>query len=278
MTKKPTTIPFFQIDAFATRPFSGNPAAVCLLDEEADPTWMQSVAAEMNLSETAFVRPEGDEFGLRWFTPTTEVKLCGHATLAASHALWEAQRVPSTDPVRYATRSGDLVARRDDAGIEIDLPALVSTDAKFPADLRRAYGVDPIACRELPASCGDERYLVELASAADVRAVAPDFGFLRAANAPNVIVTARGDEPTGDGERFDIVSRYFAPSIGIDEDPATGAAHCVLAPYWCDKIGRKQLRAYQASARGGVLDVGLDGDRVFLRGGTVTIIAGALRV
>jgi PhzF family phenazine biosynthesis protein len=256
-----------QIDAFTDRPFAGNPAAVALLDAAADPSWMQSVAAEMNLAETAFVTPAVDGVhGLRWFTPAVEVDLCGHATLASAHALWSTGRVAAGEVIRFATRSGELRATADGGLIALDLPANRAVDGEAPAGFLEALGVaEPV---RVGVAAGDW-VLVEVATEAEVRALAPDFRAL--AGAPMAIVTAPADEAP-----FDIASRVFGPAYGIDEDPVTGSAHCILAPWWAARLGRDEVRARQVSARGGDLHVRLAGDRVVVAGQAVTVLAGEL--
>ncbi|HEX8394288.1 MAG TPA: PhzF family phenazine biosynthesis protein [Longimicrobium sp.] len=255
-----------QVDAFADRMFSGNPAAVCLLDAPRDATWMQAVAMEMNLSETAFLEPRGDEWGLRWFTPAVEVALCGHATLASAHVLWQDGHVPPPAEARFHTLSGVLTARRDGEWISMNFPAKPSQPAAAPDGLAQALGAEPVA---ITRSHFD--YLIEVDSEAVVRALRPDLARLAEVEARGVIVTARGAE----GE-YDFVSRFFAPRVGVPEDPVTGSAHCALAPYWAPKLGREQMTGYQASARGGVVRVRLDGDRVHLGGQAVTVLRGTL--
>jgi len=261
----------FVVDAFASQPFKGNPAAVCLIEGNPTPEWMQSVASEMNLSETAFVERLPEGLGLRWFTPTTEVPLCGHATLASAHALWEAGHIPAEEPARFKTRSGVLVARRQGSRIEIDLPASPVEDVAPPPELLQALQVEPRhAVRTRDRGLGDFDYLLELGSEQEVRAIQPDFARLRRI-AAGVVVTARATHGP-----WDIVSRYFAAYWGIDEDPVTGAAHTSLVPYWCPRLGKDSLIAYQASTRGGVLDCRLQGDRVLLAGEAVTVVKGTL--
>ncbi|WP_373047271.1 PhzF family phenazine biosynthesis protein [Vulgatibacter sp.] len=264
--------PIHVVDAFTSAPFRGNPAAVCLLDAPAEAPWMQQVAAEMNLSETAFVHPAGPPgtCGLRWFTPTTEVPLCGHATLAAAHTLWAEGWLPQESPARFETASGLLTAQRHGGKIELDLPALPVEPAPLPAALTAALqDLQPVASGRSGA-----HWLVQLATAADVRAFRPDHAALRPLLPELLIVTAAGQ---GDPEPApDIVSRVFGPAIGIDEDPVTGAAHCILAPWWSERLGKEILLAHQASARGGELEVELRGPRVLLRGSAVTVLRGAL--
>ncbi len=255
-----------QVDAFTDRPFGGNPAAVCLLTENRDDRWMQQVAAEMNLSETAFLVKLPDGWGLRWFTPTTEVDLCGHATLASAHALWELRQLGQDELARFHTKSGLLTAANKGDWIEMDFPAEPANACAFPTGLARALGISMswVGMNRLD-------YLVELESEKGLRGLAPDFGELAALEARGVIVTA----PTTD-VRYDFVSRYFAPRLGVAEDPVTGSAHCALAPYWSEKLGKRQMTGYQASRRGGVVRVSHEGDRVKLGGKAVTVLRGQL--
>jgi PhzF family phenazine biosynthesis protein len=259
-------LPLLQIDAFTNRAFGGNPAAVCILPRDADPAWMQQVAAEMNLSETAFLAPREDGFGLRWFTPAVEVPLCGHATLASSHAIWELDLAGKDAPITYYTHSGILRAALSDDMIWLDFPARFVRPADPPAALLTALG-----CTATWVGMAGEDYLVVLASDAEVQALDPDFRALRATAPDGVIVTSLSDDPG-----FDFVSRYFAPAKGIDEDPVTGSAHCALAPYWAHRLGRAALTGYQASKRGGAVNVKVDGDRVHLGGYAVTVVRGEL--
>jgi PhzF family phenazine biosynthesis protein len=265
-------VPLLQIDAFTREAFSGNPAAVCLLEHPADPEWMQQVAAEMNLAETAFVVPGGEAFGLRWFTPTVEVGLCGHATLASAHALWESGRVPGNAPIAFETLSGILGAERDGDRIAIELPARPVVPCPTPRRLLEAIGVEPKAVGETTPGKSHGNLLVELADEASVRSLRPRIEELRQIPA-GVIVTARADTAP-----YDFVSRYFAAPYGIDEDPVTGSAHCSLAPYWATKLGKTSFVAWQASLRGGELHVTLRGDRVRLAGHAVTVFRGELTV
>jgi len=262
------TIPIYQVDAFAEVPFAGNPAGVCILEQPTDEAWMQSVAMEMNLSETAFVVRRGNgDFDLRWFTPAVEVALCGHATLATSHILWETGTLKPNELARYHTQSGLLQACQVDSLIELDFPATPPDDCETPNGLLEALGVDSAAY------VGRTRfdYVVEVESEDMVRMFAPDFAQLRSLGVRGVIVTARSDDA-----QTDFVSRFFAPGVGVDEDPVTGSAHCALTPYWAKKLGKNELRAYQASARGGRLRCTLAGDRVKLAGNAVTVLRGEL--
>jgi predicted PhzF superfamily epimerase YddE/YHI9 len=253
------TVPISVVDAFTDRAFAGNPAAVCQLDGPAPEAWMQSVAAEMNLAETAFLVPrDAGEWDLRWFTPTVEVDLCGHATLASTHILGT--------PANFHTRSGVLsCGPAGDGWIEMDFPALEPTVAAVDDRLLRAIGTTDVY------TVATSRFdlLVELGSAEAVRTLQPDFAALRGLGARGVIVTAPGDV-----EGVDMVSRFFAPGAGIDEDPVTGSAHCVLAPFWAARTGRTTLVGHQASKRGGLVRMRLDGDRVHLGGKAVTVWSG----
>jgi PhzF family phenazine biosynthesis protein len=260
-------LPFFQIDAFAERPFTGNPAAVVLLDREADAAWMQAVAAEMNLAETAFVAPGAAAFGLRWFTPVAEVDLCGHATLAAAHALYETGRLPADAPARFDTASGRLTVRRADGGLAMDFPATPPAACEAPPALAEALGA-------WPRWTGRSRFdlVAVLDDETAVRTLAPDLAAVARLDGRGLIVTARADGGAG----YDFVSRFFAPQVGVPEDPVTGSAHCALAPYWAGRLGRTALVGLQASARGGLVGVRLEGDRVVLTGRAVTVLRGEL--
>ena len=251
----------YVVDAFTNRQFAGNPAAVCLLPRVRDAAWMQLVAREMNLSETAFLHPVADGFSLRWFTPTTEVELCGHATLASAHVLWKTNGVPANQPARFQTKSGWLTCRWAGDWIEMDFPALTAKTAKPPLALIDGLKVAPVFIGFT--GC---RWLVEVANERTVRATRPDFQRLGELAAGRVIVTAPSDVP-----EFDFVSRFFAPASGINEDPVTGSAHCALGPYWQTKFGKTDFVAYQASARGGVVKVSVRGPRVLLSGQAVTV-------
>ncbi len=255
-----------QVDAFTDAPFAGNPAAVCVLDAPREASWMQNVAREMNLSETAFLQREADGYHLRWFTPAVEIDLCGHATLASAHVLWEDGDLPPTSPARFHTRSGLLTATRRDEWIELDFPATPATPAAAPPGLVEALGV-------APGWVGKSRfdYLLEVDSEELVRRARPDLGGLGRVEARGIILTSRAAPG-----RYDFVSRFFAPRVGVDEDPVTGSAHCVLAPYWTERLGARDLVGYQASVRGGVVRVRLVGDRVTLAGQAVTVLRGEL--
>lgn len=259
--------PIVQIDAFADRAFTGNPAAVCILQGAAPEAWMQDVAMEMNLSETAFLHPHEDGWRLRWFTPAAEVQLCGHATLASAHLLWEDGHLAADAEARFHTASGVLTARRADGWIEMDFPAKPAQPTRAPEGLAEALGCTPVFV-------GRSQFdlLVVLENEAAVRALAPDLGRLRQLDARGVIVTAEAEED----RPFDFVSRFFAPRVGVDEDPVTGSAHCVLAPFWAGRLGRDELTGYQASRRGGVVRVRSTGERVSLIGRALTVLRGQL--
>lgn len=255
-----------QVDAFTDTPFSGNPAGVCILDKAAPEKWMHCIAAEMNLSETAFLYPNGPCYNLRWFTPAVEVELCGHATLASAHVLWEEGTEPLDKTIRFNTRSGELRARMVDGWIELDFPSKPAVPAELPQGLLEALGVNPVFVAK---SAYD--YLIEVASEGVVRSINPNFDFLKRLAVRGVIVTARS---TAGG--FDFVSRFFAPAAGVPEDPVTGSAHCTLGPYWQKKLRQSEFVAYQASRRGGIVRVRVADDRVFLGGKAVTVIRGEL--
>jgi PhzF family phenazine biosynthesis protein len=288
-----------QVDAFTREPFSGNPAAVCVMDGPADEGWMQRVAAEMNLSETAFLHPAGAEAGaasgrgegggrkgrprravveapdrmeegfrLRWFTPTAEVELCGHATLASAHVLWEESHLPADRPARFFTLSGELGAVLQELGgerwIELDFPATPVEEAQPPEGLVAALGAEPVFY-------GQSRFdaFIELAAESEVRALRPDIGALERLPVRGIIVTARGTD-------HDVVSRFFAPKVGVPEDPVTGSAHCAIGPYFRARLGKDRLRCFQASRRGGELRLRVEGDRVRIAGQAVTVLRGEL--
>ena len=255
-----------QVDAFTDQPFRGNPAAVCILPQTADEGWMHDVAREMNLSETAFLVQRGGDYDLRWFTPTTEVALCGHATLASAHVLWEEHYLQPEAQARFHTQSGLLTAERRGNWIEMDFPAIREQAATAPPGLLPALGVEA-------AYVGRNKfdYLVEVASEAVVRELQPDYGQLHRTSARGVMVTSRASSAG-----FDFVSRFFAPGSGIDEDPVTGSAHCCLAPYWAKRLGKAEFVAYQASPRGGVVRARVEGERVKLAGQAVTVLRAEL--
>ncbi len=256
------------VDAFAERPFAGNAAAICVLSEPRDAAWMQHVASEMNLSETAYVYREGDTFRLRWFTPTMEVDLCGHATLAAAHVLWSEGHLSADSPAQFDTNSGRLTATRDGDWIRLDFPAEPCIEVTPPDMLSDALGATPVFV-------GKNRFdlLAELESENAVRSLAPNLQLVKTIPVRGVIVTSRCES----GE-YDFVSRFFAPQCGVNEDPVCGSAHCCLTPYWSAALGKRELLAYQASARGGVLRLRLAGARVELSGRAITTMRGRLTV
>lgn len=263
------TIEIVQIDAFADKPFSGNPAGVCLLDQPADPGWMQAVAAEMNLSETSFLVPVHGGWDLRWFTPTVEVDLCGHATLAAAHYLYEHRGVPFADELIFFTASGELRAcQTNDGWIELDFPAGQPEAITPPGALLESLGLtDAVAV-----SRSRLDYLVEVPSPDQVRELAPDMTHLRDIGTRGVIVTSVGDG------LYDVISRFFAPSVGVDEDPVTGSAHAVIGPWLARRHGRDTFVGHQASARRGAVGMTVQADRVVLTGRAVTVADGHLLV
>lgn len=255
------------VDAFASNPFTGNPAAVCFTEKIQPEDWMQSVAVEMNLSETAFVRPlPGDSFELRWFTPGSEVDLCGHATLATAHAMWS-EGVTDMDTIPFETHSGVLTCRRVENGIELNFPATLVEEVEPTEGLLQALGI------ESPTLVGRSSFdsMVVIESEDKLRSLRPDFRALSDLKVRGVIVTSPSDDP-----QYDFVSRFFAPGCGIDEDPVTGSAHCCLGPYWGERLGKTELNAWQASARGGAIKLKLDQDRVLLTGTAITMIRGEL--
>lgn len=255
-----------QVDAFADKPFAGNPAAVCVMSSPADEEWMQLVAREMNLSETAFLYPVNDGYHLRWFTPIVEVELCGHATLASSHVLFEDGHVQPDTTIRFHTKSGELKAMRDGKWIELDFPANALSEAPPPAGLLEAVGVSPKFVGKHKSD-----YFIEVESDSVVRALEPDIGSVAALPVHTVCVTAA--DTTGE---TDFVSRFFAPAMGVAEDPVTGFAHTVLTPYWAGRLGKSEFIARQVSKRGGLLRLRLDGDRVRIGGQAVTVMRGQL--
>jgi PhzF family phenazine biosynthesis protein len=267
-----SVFPLYHVDSFTAEPFRGNPAGVVLLETARDESWMRAVARETNLSETSFLHPEEEAWRLRWFTPTIEVPLCGHGTLAAAHVLWESGQLAASREARFRTASGELVARRVSGWVEMDFPAFPDTTKGVPENVRAAVGL-PVrnAVTVSREALGEPTCLVELGSEREVRELRPDLSSLRVPGAPGLLVTARSETAGAD-----FVSRYFVPSAGIDEDPVTGSAHCCLAPYWAERLGRQELIGYQASARGGYVRVRLEGRRVALGGQAVTISRGEL--
>ena len=256
----------YQVDAFTDKPFAGNPAGVCILPGPRDVQWMQNVAMEMNLSETAFLLKEKDGFNLRWFTPAVEVDLCGHATLASAHVLWETGVLKSGEEARFHTRSGLLTAEHMGGWIELNFPATPDEPAIAPTELIKGLGVTP---RYTGRSKFD--YILEVDSEEKVRGLNPDLTELQKVPIRGIIVTSAA---TSAG--YDFVSRFFAPRSGVNEDPVTGSAHCCLGPYWSRRLNKTEFLAYQASARGGVLRVRVSADRVYLAGQAVTVFRAEL--
>ena len=263
-------IPFYQVDAFVTgKPFSGNPAGVCLLPGPRDGDWMQALAREINQAETAFLQPEKEGYRLRWFTPKIEIALCGHATLASAHILWSEGFLGKEREARFETLSGLLKARLQGNRIELDFPARPSQPCPLPEKLEESLGA-----RVLNLGHNGTAYLAELESAKVVRELQPDFKLMESfldEHLHGVIVTAASDDPA-----YDFVSRFFAPLAGIPEDPVTGSAHCGLGPFWQKRLGKNSFNAFQASARGGILSVRCEGDRVYLGGKAQTVVRGEL--
>jgi predicted PhzF superfamily epimerase YddE/YHI9 len=253
------------VDAFTDRPFKGNQAGVCLLDGMRSPAWMQALAAEMNLAETAFVRPRGKQFTLRWFSPTTEIALCGHATLAAAHLLWR-ESYPRHEKIHFRTKSGRLTAANQGDVIELDFPAEPAREANPPDGLLEALAIQPLWF-------GRNRldYIAEVSSESEVRELQPNLAALATFETRGVIVTARGT-----GTKYDFISRFFAPAVGVPEDPVTRSAHCCLAPYWGAKLKKDEMVGFQASPRTGIVQVALAGSRVRLSGHAVTVYRGVL--
>ncbi len=258
--------PIYQVDAFTNQPFAGNPAGVCLLSGPTSEDWMQKVAREMNLSETAFLYEESDGYRLRWFTPLVEVDLCGHATLASAHILFTTGRVKPDQQARFYTRSGLLTAAWQEPWIQLNFPETPEQPAEAPQGL-----VEGLGCAPVYVGKNVFDYLVEVENEDTLRSLQPDFAWLKKLPARGLIVTSRSSSLD-----YDFVSRFFASPVGIDEDPVTGSAHSCLGPYWGKKLGKTKMMAYQASDRGGVLRVALEGGRVLLGGQAVTVISGEL--
>ncbi|HEY0055395.1 MAG TPA: PhzF family phenazine biosynthesis protein [Pedobacter sp.] len=253
----------FQVDAFSSRPFKGNPAGVCLLEDELSVEIMQSIAAENNLSETAFLVKREDGFDLRWFTPTVEIDLCGHGTLASAHILWQEGILPLGEMAKFHTKSGLLTAIQNEDWIELDFPASFETQQSLPQEALQALQVKPVNV-----VYSQTRFIVELASADEVLTCNPDFKTLR--NFDMIVLTSKGNPSSP----YDFVSRSFGPSHGIDEDPVTGSSHCCLTPYWSKRLGKTELFAYQASTRGGEVKVKDVGTRVLFSGQAITVFEG----
>ncbi|MBW2409539.1 MAG: PhzF family phenazine biosynthesis protein [Deltaproteobacteria bacterium] len=256
----------YQVDAFTATPFKGNPAAVCILPRAGDEGWMQNLATEMNLSETAFLVQQDDGYNLRWFTPAVEVDLCGHATLASAHILWETGLLAEDQEARFFTHSGLLTAERRGDWIQLDFPSEPESVSEAPDNLGEALGASATYV-------GKNRfdYLVEVESEDLVRNLTPDFQLLSSISSRGFMVTSRSE-----ANEFDFISRFFAPAFGINEDPVTGSAHCCLGPYWAKKLDKTELTAYQASPRGGIVRVRVSPERVYLLGKAVTVMRGEL--
>lgn len=259
-------IDLWLIDAFTDTPFSGNPAGVCLLTQPRPDIWMQGVAREMNQAETAFLTKRKEGYDLRWFTPTTEVELCGHATLASAHFLWARRKVAAKSKIKFHTRSGVLTAAKQQEWIVLDFPATPPEPCEPPP-----YLLDAFKAQGSPAFKTKFDYMVVTEQPAKLRALKPDYRLLNAIETRGIIVTAPSDEPG-----VDFISRFFAPTAGVDEDPVTGSAHCALAPYWAARLGRNELIGRQVSARGGIVRVQNAGARVMLGGKAVTVVKGTL--
>ena len=260
-------VPVTVVDSFADKPFAGNPAGVCLLPAERDKVWMQNVAREMNHAETAFLLVRPDHVALRWFTPAVEVDLCGHATLASAHMLWETGTLPAGQPIRFRTKSGELICSRDGEWIRMDFPALPAEWADCPPGLSDALGTKIRSCAKSKFDL-----LVEVEKERTVRELKPDLSLIALLPYRGVIVTAQAEQD----DEYDFVSRFFAPQSGVPEDPVTGSAHCTLAPYWAERLGTNPLIGYQASPRGGMVQVEVKGDRVILGGKAVTVLKAEL--
>ncbi|KAA3635091.1 MAG: PhzF family phenazine biosynthesis protein [Calditrichaeota bacterium] len=252
----------YQVDAFTSKPFSGNPAAVCITEIALDEKLMQQIAMENNLSETAFLYPEKNGYNLRWFTPAVEVELCGHATLASAHIIWEVNKFPHDKEISFYTQSGELNAAYTKDGIQLDFPSKEAEEVAAPDRLLEALGVNAVYIGKSKFD-----YLVELNSADEIRNCNPNFSELKKLQVRGIMITAKSDE-----NRYDFISRFFAPGAGVDEDPVTGSAHCTLTPYWAKKMNKSVLRAYQASKRGGELLVRFNGERTNLIGNAVTMM------
>ena len=260
----------FQVDAFTGEPYKGNPAGVCMIDQARDEQWMQSVAREMNVAETAFLQRQADgedAFNLRWFTPTVEVDLCGHATLASAHVIWETKEANPDATLSFHTLSGVLTAKRSGEWIELDFPAEAPEEiSTYPSELLEAFSVVPLYV-------GRNRldFIIEVENEQVLRSLEPDMRLLRTLRSRGVIVTCLSDDP-----KYDFVSRFFAPGAGVDEDPVTGSAHCCLGPFWKQRLDRDEMLGYQASQRGGEVRVRVAEDRVMLGGQAVTVLSGEL--
>lgn len=264
---KDPLFPLYRVNAFAKTPFTGNPAAVVFMMGKQSDAWMQAFAKEMNLSETAFFGKKGDRFTLRWFTPETEVDLCGHATLATAHVIWETNLRMPDEEIRFETKSGVLRAQKDRDWIKLDFPAEKVEEISITPEMEHAVGEKIIW-----AGANRMDYLFEVASEKTLLKLHPDMQALKALEKRGIIVTAKAVA----SKKYDFVSRFFGPAVGVDEDPVTGSAHCALAPYWSEKLGMTKMMGYQASARGGFVKVRNRGDRVELGGQAITIFQGVI--
>lgn len=265
-------VEMFVVDAFTDAHFKGNPAAVCLLNEPLPDSAMQRIARDADLSETAFVLPYGDKFSLRWFTPEQEVPLCGHATLASAHTLWQTGRAQKEQQIRFMTLSGELIVAREGDMIAMNFPAIEATQTtRPPRELYKALGIRRADAKEIWET--EFNYLVVLEDVKLLRKLKPDFDLMQEIEADGIIVTAQSDQA-----KYDIISRYFCPNLGINEDPVTGSAHCVLGPLWARKLGKTALDAFQASKTGGYIKVIVKDDRVELHGKAVTFLKGQVEI
>ena len=260
--------PIYIVDAFTDKAFKGNPAAVCFPNEDVDSSWMQSVAAEMNLSETAFLRKSSKGFDLKWFTPEVEVDICGHATLASAHILWESSLLEKSEKAIFYSKSGVLTAEKQNGEIELNFPSMSIKEISGTEKLQEAFGIDFIYTGHTKGY-----YIFEVESEDRVKKLKPDFSALEKITDCGVIVTSKSSS-----DEFDFVSRFFAPAYGIDEDPVTGSAHCVSGPYWKKKLNKKNMRAFQTSQRGGTLSIRVEDERVYIAGEAVTVLKGDLVV
>jgi len=255
----------FQVDAFTEEPFKGNPAGVCILEEEQSETWMLDLAREMNLSETAFIQKRNNLYSLRWFTPKIEVSLCGHATLASAHILYEQSYESPNNEIKFETKSGILIAKRNEDQIELNFPARIIAKSEENRDLNKALDIAPVFTGTYRTEKGT-LYLMETASEETIKKITPDFQGIISSKARGVIVTSRSSDI-----KYDFISRYFAPAVGINEDPVTGSAHCSLTPYWGKKLNKKHLVGFQASERSGIVNCIWNDDRVMIGGKAVTV-------
>lgn len=260
------SIRIYQVDSFTDKPFAGNPAGVCILDKPADESWMQNIAMEMNLSETSFLWPLESGYSLRWFTPELEVDLCGHATLAAAHILWEKGFLNKDEKAKFYTKSGLLTCKKDNEFIEMNFPSEPEVKVDIPEYLAEALNINPLYV-------GKNRfdYLVQIESEEGLRKLKPNFNLLEKIDCRGIIVTSSSKT-----DKYDFVSRFFAPKAGINEDPVTGSAHCCLVPFWHKITGKTEFNAYQASKRGGEISLKLVDNRVMLKGKAITVIEGAI--